>query len=157
MRTFLQIFFRLLIPIILLSAVLLTLFFTYEYSFDQAMGLGVLYGFFSGTILSLVLSIALLIFRSGAKTLHSQPSHEKENMQNIKVPVHPVQRKEPSIEQTIRENIKKGLAQKLMLLMNKELIFELILSMTKKDVKFPIATHTVDQENIDLKIHGELI
>ena len=55
------------------------------------------------------------------------------------------------------ENVNKGIDHKLMLLMNKELTFELILTMIKNQVSHSITTHNANKGRIDIKIHGESI
>lgn len=45
----------------------------------------------------------------------------------------------------------------LMLLMNKELVFEVIISGTKKHITRSIVKHNIDQGTINIKAHDELI
>jgi uncharacterized membrane protein len=146
MRPFLHIFSVLLIPVSLIIAVLLTLFFTFEYSFTQAMSLGVLYGIFSGVFVTIILSFAFILFKESKERIQNKrkmKQNEKDMQENADL-IH-------------NENINKGIDHKLMLLMNKELTFELILTMIKKQVSHSITTHNVNKGSIDIKIHGETI
>jgi len=155
MRTFLHVFLGLLIPVSLIVAVLLTLFFTYEYSFSQAMSLGVLYGLFSGVIVTIILSIALLLLRGGTQGFQNKlkttqkEKDTKENEELIQI--------ESSIDQNSNKNVKKGMDHKLMLLMNKELTFEIIMTVIKKQIEHSITRHNIDKGNINIKIYDENI
>ena len=155
MRAFLHVFFGLLMPVSLLIAVFLTLFFTFEYSFTQAMSLGVLYGIFSGIVVTFILSIALLLLRGSTKNIQNKlkvKQKEKDIQENEEL-----NKIESSIDQDSNKSVKKGIDQKLMLLMNKKLIFELILTTIKNQISHPIVKHDIDKGNINIRIHGEVI
>jgi len=153
MRAFLHVFLGLLIPVSLIVAILLTLFFTMDYSFTQAMSLGVLYGLFSGIVVTLILSSTLTLLRVGKKKLQTRvDATQKENVTKETEELSPT---ESSPDTDI--NINKGMEHKLMLLMNKELTFGIILTMIKKQIAHSITKHNIDKGNINIKIHGEII
>lgn len=165
MRAFMRLFFTLVIPVTILIAALLTLYFTVQYSFSQAMSLGVLYGLFSGVIVTIMLSIALLLLRGGtansqnklqksqkdiASTGKKEDSKEKKEL--IQTEVIPVQKK---INKSVNKNVKKDMEHKLMLLMNKELTFELMIT-TLKD-QFSLTTQNINTGTIDVKTNDGII
>ena len=155
MRAFLHVFLGLLMPISLISAILFTLFFTYEYSFTQAMSLGVLYGIFAGAVVTIIISIILQLLRGGSKNIQNKlKTVQKEKDTQEQEELHQI---ELSIDQDNSKNLKKDMNHKLMLLMNKELIFELILTMIKKQIKRSITTYDINKGSIKIKIHGENI
>lgn len=160
-----RLFFTLVIPVTILIAALLTLYFTVQYSFSQAMSLGVLYGLFSGVIVTIMLSIALLLLRGGtansqnklqksqkdiASTGKKEDSKEKKEL--IQTEVIPVQKK---INKSVNKNVKKDMEHKLMLLMNKELTFELMIT-TLKD-QFSLTTQNINTGTIDVKTNDGII
>lgn len=149
MRAFIHIFLGLLMPVSLLVSILLTLFFTFEYSFTQAMSLGVLYGIFAGIMVTVILSLALQLLRSEEKNVQDKINTEEKDTEENEKPL----QVNPSTDPTINKSMDHG----LMLLMNKELTFELILSMSKKQVKRSITTHNVNKGSIEIKIHEEVI
>ena len=155
MRAFLNIFLRLLIPVSFGVAALLTLFFTVEYSFTQAMSLGVLYGLFSGIIVTVILSIALLLLRRGTENIDNNQK-KIQTQKDIKVDEDLPQIKS-SLDKNINENVKKGMDHKLMLLMNKELTFEITLIAFKNQFSRSLTTQNIDEGSIDVKTHDGVI
>jgi len=167
MRAFIRLFFTLFIPVTLLIAVVLTLYFTVQYSFSQAMSLGVLYGLFSGIIVTMILTIALLslgggklnmqnIFKKTPKEKESTDNDSKqhEELTDDKAPINQNVTKDVQQNNT---NLTKGIDQKMMLLMNKELTFEIILSTIKNQFSRSLTTHNSEKGNIDIKIQDETI
>lgn len=156
MRAFLHIFMRLFVPITLLVAILLTLFFSFEYSFNKAMSLGVLYGLLAGITITIISSITLLILRRSTSNVQN-----KQKEKNIQVNEE-VQKVESSRDKSAIETIKKSNAvttmeHKFMLLMNKELTFELILLALKKQFPHSLTTQDIPKGTIDVKTNSCLL
>ncbi|WP_309497642.1 hypothetical protein [Sulfurovum sp.] len=155
MRKFLLIFLRLLIPVTILVSVLLTLFFTVDYSFSQALSLGVLYGLFSGIGLTIILSIALLLLREGRENVE-KTSKKTQKQQEIKANEELI-KIESSLNQKTNKNQKNSMDHKLMLLMNKELTFEIILIALKNQFSRSLTTQNIDTGSIDVTTHDGII
>ena len=139
MRPFIYLFSSLLIPVSLLIGVLLAVYFLSDYTFTQAMKLGILYGLFTGTIVSLVFSAVFLLLRE-----------RKEKMLRTLQPL-------SSLGGDINTNVNNKPDNTLMLLMNKELTFAIILTMLKHQVSHPKVSHNIDRGDIDIKIGEESI
>gem|GEM_PF-1743121 len=155
MRAFFHIFLGLLIPVSLVVAILLTLFFTVEYSFTQAMSLGVLYGLFAGIIITIILSIALLLLRGGTKNIQNNLK-KTQKQKDIKVD-EDLRQIKSSLDKNITENVKKSMDHKLMLLMNKELTFEIILTALKNQFSRSLTTQNIEKGSINVKTHDGII
>ena len=140
MRAYLQLFFSLLVPLSGLFIVASVIYFHSEYSFTNAMRLGVLSGFFIAIAVSLFTALFLLIMRSG------KPSQKTISKRQTKVPSHKIQKQthDTSIE---RENSttpasviplakqissEKTIKQQMMLLMDKALALEVLLHAVKE-------------------------
>lgn len=157
MRAFMRLFFTLFIPTTLLIAAVLTLYFTVQYSFSQAMSLGVLYGLFAGIIVTIILSSTLLSFKEGKiNILNKLIKRPKENEELVQTEVSLDQETTENIQEN-NKNITKEIDQKLMLLMNKELTFEVILSTLKNQFSNSRTTQNIEKGNIDIKINDEMI
>ncbi len=162
-----RLFFTLFIPVTIVIAALLTLYFTVEYSFSQAMSLGVLYGLFSGIAVTIILSIALLVLRGGKinmentfkkapKEKESKDNNSKKNEELIQTEVSPNQNITNHVQKS-NSSIAKGMDQNLMLLMNKELTFEIILTALKNQFSRSLTTQDSEKGSIDIKIEDESI
>jgi hypothetical protein len=57
----------------------------------------------------------------------------------------------------ITENVKEGMEHKLMLLINKELTFEIIMTVIKNQIEHSITRHNIDKGSIHIKIFDEII
>ncbi len=155
MRPFIHLYFALLLPISLLIALLFIFYFTLEYNLTQSITLGILYGLFAGVFVTFVVVIAIvLLSKSQNKMLAKFKFIKKENKIDEKSE-HLEQ--ELSLDPKINVNVKKDMDHKLMLLMNKELTFGIILTMIKKQIAHSITKHNIDKGNINIKIHGEII
>ena len=135
MRAYFQLFFSLLVPLSGLFIVTSIIYFNTEYDFTKALRLGVLSGFFIAIAVSLFTALFLLIMRRGKKPQKSilkrrRKTHPK-TTQNIKetvsttdahsdvstiIPTRPVIASDD-----------KTIEQKMMLLMDRELAFEVAL------------------------------
>jgi len=130
MRTYIRLFINLLLPLTLLFTAVSIGYFTFEYSLSKAFNLGILSGVIIGIGISLIMAFLLLVFRK-------IPTHEK--VQNIEkaetadpveteaVSNHKVAKakKNPKQENSLSKEIK------CMLLMDKELTFDVIVSALK--------------------------
>lgn len=161
MRPFIHLYFALLLPISLLIALLLTFYFTIEYNFTQSITLGILYGLFTGVFVSFIVVIAIVLLRKSQNNLltkfkitKKENKIDEENEQD-EGSEQPEQKSSPAPK--INENVKKGMDHKLMLLMNKELTFGIILTMIKKQIAHSITKHNIDKGNINIKVHDEII
>lgn len=155
MRPFIHLYFALLLPISLLIALLFIFYFTLEYKLTQAITLGILYGLFTGVFVTFIVVIAIILLRKGQKNIQDNLEiTKKEN--NIDEENGQLQQ-ESSLDPNINKNVKKGMDHKLMLLMNKELTFEIILTMIKKQIEHSITRHNIDKGDINIKIHDEII
>jgi len=135
MRAYFQLFFGLLVPLSGLFIVTSIIYFNTGYNFTKALRLGVLSGFFIAIAVSLFTAFFLLIMRRGKKPQKSILRRKKKkytkNAQNIHestttsethnhvsttvtTPTHPI----------IASN-DKTIEQKMMLLMDRELAFEI--------------------------------
>jgi uncharacterized membrane protein len=160
MRPFIHTFAILFIPVSLIIAVLFTFYFTFEYSFTQAMSLGVLYGVFSGIFITIILSFLIILLRLNKESIlnklnmrqKEKDTQEDEALVNIESPIDP-----DITKPDISKKVNKGMDHKLMLLMNKELTFGIILALVKKQVSRSITTYDINNGSIKIKIHGEII
>ena len=135
MRAYFQLFFGLLVPLSGLFIVTSIIYFNTGYNFTKALRLGVLSGFFIAIAVSLFTALFLLIMRRGKKPQKSILRRKKKkytkNAQNIHestttsetynhvsttvtTPTHP-----------IIASHDKTIEQKMMLLMDRELAFEI--------------------------------
>lgn len=137
MRAYLQLFFSLLVPLSGLFIVASVIYFRTGYDFTKALRLGVLSGFFIAIAVSLFTALFLLIMRRGR-----QP---QKNILKRKKKVHSHKHKNGALKQevlsaeshtsaqatvptkTALERDEKTIEQKMMLLMDKELAFEVML------------------------------
>lgn len=155
MRPFIHLYFALLLPVSLLIALLLTFYFTVEYNFTQSITLGILYGLFTGAFVTFIVVIAIVLLRKSQNNFLAKFKITKKENKIDEENEQPKQESSP--DPKINENVKKGMDQKLMLLMNKELTFGIILSMIKNQISHSIIKHNIDKGNINIKIHGEII
>ena len=161
MRPLIHLYFAFLLPVSLLIALLFTFYFTIEYNFTQSITLGILYGLFTGLFVTFIVVIAIVLLRkSQNNTLAKFKITKKENTvdkENKQDESNEQREQESSPDTNIKENVKKGMDHKLMLLMNKELTFGVILSMIKDQIPHSITKHNIDKGNINIKIYGEII
>lgn len=154
MRVFISVFLTFLIPISLVVSLFLTLYFTSEYSFTKAMSLGVLYSLIPGMILTLLFTSVFIQLKNGNSDLlyrlNLLPS--KNRVQKEAVMPETISLKE------INENGgEEKTGQKMMLLLSKELIFEIIMTATKNQVFRSIITHNIEKGSVMIKTRTETI
>jgi len=155
MRVFIYVFLTFLIPISIGVSLLLTLYFTLEYPFAKAMSLGVLYSLIPGAILTLLFSSIFIQVKNGNLDLRSKLKifTKKQHIQKETLTEAPTSFSEH--ETKIHEDEKPG--EHLMLLMSKELTFELIMTATKRQVFRSIITHNIKKGSIMIKTRTEMI
>lgn len=112
MRTYLRLFFNLLMPISVIITIVSVAYFSVSYDFSKAMKLGVLSGVLLGLGITVFAALFLLVTRKSVK-----PVQESVNV--------PDQTKQKN--KNVPTNTKKSAEQKLMLLMDKKLAFEVAL------------------------------
>ncbi len=157
MRPFIHLYFALLLPISLLIALLFIFYFTLEYNLTQSITLGILYGLFAGVFVTFIVVIAIVLLRKSQNNMLAKFKIIKKENVNVNDEEDEQPQTESSLDPKINENVKKDMDHKLMLLMNKELTFGIILTMIKKQIAHSITKHNIDKGNINIKIHGEII
>lgn len=116
MRTYLYLFFNLLLPLSALFISISIIYFKFDYTFTQAIKLGVLSGVVISVPLSLFLAFVLLIMRLGKKQII--PSNKHKNTR--------ASHKNDQTLSAIKEQ--NNIELKTILLMDKELAFDVVLA-----------------------------
>ncbi len=157
MRPFIHLYFALLLPISLLIALLFIFYFTLEYNLTQSITLGILYGLFAGVFVTFIVVIAIVLLRKSQNNMLAKFKIIKKENKIDEKSEHLEQELSLDPKINVNVNVKKDMDHKLMLLMNKELTFGIILTMIKKQIAHSITKHNIDKGNINIKIHGEII
>ncbi len=127
MRTYIRLFINLLFPLTLLFTAASVGYFTFDYSLSRAFNLGILSGVIIGIGISLIMAFLLLVFRK-------IPTHEKVQKTEAPVPIVTETTPNHKVFET-RESPKQGNSFskeiKCMLLMDKELTFDVIVNALK--------------------------
>lgn len=110
MRAYMQIFFNILMPISMIMTIGSIAYFNLDYTFTKAMKLGVLSGVLIGLSISLIVALFLFVRGRGQKTVQ-QPMSVHKN----------IHRSNKDISLETQQNF---IEQKLMLLMDKKLAFD---------------------------------
>lgn len=139
MTAFIRLFFNLLFPLSILSIILSMLYFMMDYDASRAMKLGVLSGILLSIPLSFLLATALLILRKvspeqGKQGKQGEQGEQEEQVAQTKVQTQVQAKEESKVSEPVPiENI-KGVTQesKCMLLMDRELAFEILMNFLKK-------------------------
>lgn len=134
MRTYIRLFMTLLLPLSILFTVASMIYFTFNYDFSKAIKLGVLSGVLIAISTSLVIALMLLLLRkmqSNESVQDNEPMKSADHSEAVPIPIHKVVQDH---KQT-REKPTRGVSNeiKCMLLMDRELTFEVILSAIKKE------------------------
>lgn len=140
MRAYFQLVFSLLIPLSALFIVAVTIYYKNEYALNKAFRIGVLFGSIMGAVVSLFMALFLIIMRLGSnlKSSHPQKSiFQRKKPRTLKdiaqstVTSQPAQITEEEHTQTPKPvtapPVKTTIEEKLLLLMDKELAFEVAL------------------------------
>lgn len=133
MTAFIRLFFNLLFPLSILSIILSMLYFMMDYDASRAMKLGVLSGILLSIPLSFLLATALLILRKVSPEQGKQ-GEQGEQVAQTKVQTQVQAKEESKVSEPVPiENI-KGVTQesKCMLLMDRELAFDILMNFLKK-------------------------
>lgn len=146
MRTFLRLFFNLLMPISMIITIVSVAYFSVDYNFTKAMKLGVLSGVLLGLGISFIATLFLLITRRVGK-----PAQE-----NVKIEVpQEIKHKTKESNQKTKEvlvEIQNSIEHKLMLLMDQKLAFEVALYAIT-DQKIGEITTQETKENSTIILH----
>ena len=134
MRAYLQLFFGLLIPLSAIFVVISILYFKVEYDFTKSLKLGVLTGIMLSLVVSFIASIFLQIkrlFQGG--TLSPKKAKMKAKIKSDKQKIKERKENTTSTEEertdlTSQNKTDKSISQKVILLMDEELAFEVILN-----------------------------
>ena len=140
MRTYLRLFFNLLMPISIIITIGSVAYFSVNYDFTKAMKLGVLSGVLLGLGISPIAALFLLLRRRGEKPVQESLNIHKEPKNNNKeIPV---------------VNSKNAIEHKLMLLMDKKLSFDVALyAITDQNIG-EVKTHET-KENAIITVHAK--
>ncbi|MCW8821912.1 MAG: hypothetical protein OQK45_06770 [Sulfurovum sp.] len=144
MRTYIQILFSILMPMSMIMTIGSIVYFNLDYSFTKAMKLGVVSGVLIGLSISLIMALLLLVMKRSKKTVQ-QPIPVHENVHRIKKDI-PLETQQNFIE------------QKLMLLMDKQLAFNVSLyAITDQDIGDITTNDTKGNANITVNTPEETI
>lgn len=149
MRTYLRLFFSLLMPISVVMTIVSVAYFSVNYDFTKAMKLGVLSGVLLGLGITVFAALYLLVTRSMRKpaqqavnvpektnTLEKTDDHKQTNSHRKDIPL----------------KMKNSVEQKLMLLMDKKIAFEVALyAITDQDIGEITTQET--KESSTIKVH----
>jgi len=106
MRALMNLFFSIVLPISALFIIFATIYFSMNYELNKALRLGMLAGFIIGFGFSIIMSVILFIMRK-ARTQHIRMTHPESHIEH--------------------ESTNGPIDKKFMLLMDKELAFEVAL------------------------------
>ena len=127
MRTYIRLFINLLFPLTLLFTAVSVGYFTFEYSLSRAFNLGILSGVLIGIAISLIMAFLLLVFRKTPTHEKVQKTEAPVHVETETAPIHKVSKanRNPKQENNFSKEIK------CMLLMDRELTFDVIVSALK--------------------------
>jgi len=139
MRAYLQLFFGLLVPLSALFMLVAVIYFQLEYNFTKSMRLGVLLGFFVAIAVSFFIAYFLLIMRRGKniskdKDIFKRSTKHKLTVKDVKKTSNDKKeiKKEIITDKVENTTIQKTTREeKLMLLMDKELAYEVTIHAIK--------------------------
>ena len=124
MRTYIHLFMNLLLPLSLLFVVASIGYFTFSYDFSKAIKLGILSGVLVGISVSFVMAFVLLILSKVQKKGNTRSPLQEET---IAVQEVTTEHRKPKQKTRVAKEIK------CMLLMDRELTFDVILHAFKKE------------------------
>lgn len=165
MRAYFQLFFGLLVPLSGLFMVAAFIYFNTGYTFTKALRLGVLSGFFIAIAVSLFTALFLLIMRRGKKPEKSilkrrgkvkvKTSKTSESVQNTTKITSTTNETLPNAQNEAIDD--KSIEQKMMLLMDKDIAFEVALHAISEQ-HIGILTKSVNEEDhITIKNDEEVL
>ena len=157
MRPLIHLYFAFLLPVSLVIALFFIFYFTIEYNITQSITLGILYGLFTGVFVTFIVVIAIVLLRKSQNNFLAKfKITEKENKIDEKAE-ETEQESSPDPKIKEKEHVQEEMGPRLMLLMNKELTFGIILTIIKKQITHSITKHNIDKGSINIKINGEII
>jgi len=157
MRPLIHLYFTFLLPVSLVIALFFIFYFTIEYNFTQSITLGILYGLFTGIFVTFIVVIAIVLLRKSQNNFLAKFKITKKENKIEKKSEELEQESSPEPKVQEKENVQKKMGHRLMLLMNKELTFGIILTIIKKQITHSITKHNIDKGSINIKINGEII
>ena len=157
MRPLIHLYFTFLLPVSLVIALFFIFYFTIEYNFTQSITLGILYGLFTGIFVTFIVVIAIVLLRKSQNNFLAKFKITKKENKIEKKSEELEQESSPEPKVQEKENVQKEMGHRLMLLMNKELTFGIILTIIKKQITHSITKHNIDKGSINIKINGEII
>lgn len=157
MRTFIHLFLNLLIPLSILFIIASIGYFTYVYDFSKALKLGLLTGVIFGIGASLIISPVLLItgkVKNQDETdpeEYAEPELEPESAQKVKK-----ETTTPQEKQVIGKKQVIGIGKeiKCMLIMDKELAYNLILNTPKNEMGCTVSQSDPEKGTISIQTNA---
>ena len=173
MRAYFQLFFGLLVPLSALFVVAAIIYFNLEYNLNKSLRLGVLTGVFIGLCVSLVVALLLLISRVGERTKNKILNKKKKgNFTQNSIPKHiptpepektveTIETKTPTVKKQPKETTdthgNKIITHTIMLLMDKELAFEVALYAISDEAIGTLTESKDKEDHIAIKNDNELL
>lgn len=155
MRAYLQLFFSLLVPLSGLFIVVSIFWFKLDYDFSKAMRIGVLTGFFIGLSVSFLTSILLLILRRGNQP-QTTPKRQRKR-RDIQNTTTVKDNEKVEVKSSIPLVKQAAAKQKLMLLMDKSLAYEVALASISEQKLGTITTTNELEGKIVIQTQSEPI
>ena len=167
MRAYIKLFFRLLVPLGGVFIVASVLYFRIEYNFIKAFRLGVLSGFFIAIVVSFFTVLFLLIMRRDKQpqksTLKKKKKVHSEATQVPKKETPTADEKgntstsTPMTKKTVLATDEKTIEQKMILLMDKELALEVLLSAISEQHIGVLTSDSNNDTQMTVKNDNELL
>ena len=132
MQTYIRLFLNLLMPLIVLISIISIGYFTFDYSFSKAFKLGILAGVLLGIGISLIMAMLLLLLRR----VQPQNTREIEYIEEETETVNTASKQRTAEKEPIA--VSKEI--KCMLLMDKELTFDILLNALKKNKEYVLSS-----------------
>jgi hypothetical protein len=143
MRAYMHIFLNLLVPISLIITIASVVYFSLSYDFSKALKLGIVSGVLIGLVISFIGSLVLLVVRKRKPIVHEPDTVHQNTNQNIKTSV---------------SNSKTPIEQNFMLLMDKNLAFDVALfSIEDQNLGEATTKETKEKSTITLRTYDETI
>ena len=164
MRAYLHLFFGLLIPLSALFVIISILYFKVDYDFTKALRLGVVTGIMLSLSVSFITSIFLQIKRLiQSRTLSPKKAKIKAKIKSDKKKIKKTKKSTTSTEDeektdpTSQNETDKSMSQKVMLLMDEELAYEVALNAITYHALGKIKTSETTKGMIDVKSKKEAL
>ena len=143
MRTYMHLFLNLLLPIVLIVTIASIIYFSLNYDFSKALNLGIIAGVLISIPVSLIGSLILFLTRKNKSSLHEPDIAHNANDTNMEVS---------------RSQNRTPVEEKFMLLMDKDLAFEVALfSIIDQNLGDAATKETKEKNSITLRTYNESI